>query len=174
MKSISITPIDDEMFEIDIVCDCGASCLANADTGYRTFRHPVELKGQPCRVRCECGKEYLLKPLISHFQVETIKFSQDDSSTQSKEEKDREDLLNESITILKLPPRATGALIRAHITTIRQVMLKKNELAYKVRGFSKKSYCLLRESLQNLGFKLDNDWKIHNDRYDNETWEPDI
>jgi hypothetical protein len=69
MKQVRIQPVDENVYLVDVVCDCGVNGLRNVSTNERSFKHQVNIGGDEVILQCDCGKKYLIHPQLNHFHV---------------------------------------------------------------------------------------------------------
>ena len=71
-----------------------------------------------------------------------------------KDEKGKEKILEMTIEELDLSVRSFNCLKRAGINTVEDLISKSEEEMMKVRNLGKKSFDVVKEKLQSLGFDL--------------------
>ncbi len=96
----------------------------------------------------------LLKYSVSPFGP------QDVAKVEKEEEKDREEesiideILNQSVEVLELSPRAINGLKRAEIKTIGELVSKTEEDLMAIKNFGEKSLDEIKEKLAQIGLSL--------------------
>lgn len=65
------------LYEVDVVCDCGANGLIDEATGEASFRHSIapvshERYSNDKVLVCSCGKKYRLHPQRTHIHISNV------------------------------------------------------------------------------------------------------
>lgn len=95
----------------------------------------------------------LLKHSISPFVLNEATGEKEEVE-EAEEDKELEEILNQSVDIIELSQRASNCLKIANIKTIRDLVSKTEEDLLSVKNFGQKSLEEIKEKLDEMGLKL--------------------